>query len=322
MVADPAPRGGTDPAPAAPPAPHFPRLGPTGEGDDRAGSATAYAAAGFEVFPLHAVDTDGRCSCGRECGRDAGKHPVAALAPRGLLDATTDTATIAQCWALWPDANIGVRTGKESGIWVLDVDAGKCGEATIAALEARHGPLPPTWAAETGGGGLHLWWRHPGGAVPTSAGRVGPGVDVRGDGGYVVAPPSRHRSGGRYRWGEGWSPATVPLADAPTWLLALVAAPPRPVVPVAPIGEAVAEGARNASLASLAGAMRRRGCGEATILAALLAENAERCVPPLDPAEVERVARSVARYAPAPPPRIGRRRPAFVEFVGGKAVPR
>ncbi len=312
--------------------------------DDPPAAALALAAAGFPVFPVHTVDADRRCGCGRECGRDAGKHPVAQVAPRGLLDATTDPATVAQWWALWPDANVAVRTGTDPGVWVLDVDAATGGEATVAALEARHGAFPPTWAVETGGGGLHLWWQSTTPPVPTSAGRVGEGVDVRGAGGYVVAPPSRHRSGERYRWGTAWSPALVPLALAPPWLLTLAAprVEPRPKAPIIPpafhavegqeggnhpkkVISPLTEGTRNATLASLAGTMRRRGFSEPAILAALLVENASRCRPPLDRAEVEKVARSVARYAPESVPTLGgrsRSRPAFVEFVGGKAVAR
>ena len=308
--------------------------------DDCVGFALAYATGGLSVFPVYPIRDDGRCGCGRDCVRNAGKHPLADLAPRGLLDATTDRVTVGQWWALWPDANVGVRTGHGSGLWVLDVDPDKGGEAAIAALEAAHGALPPTWAVETGGGGLHLWWRHPGSPVPTSAGKLGQGLDVRGEGGYVVAPPSRHRSGARYAWGADWAPGRVPLAPAPPWLLTLVTTPNRvgpPMVPPVPrpikdavggnnpagAGTRIEEGQRNAVLTSLAGAMRRRGFGEAAILAALLAENAERCVPPLDPTEVAKVARSVARYAPEPaPPARARRRTSFVEFVGGRAVAR
>ncbi len=174
--------------------------------------------------------------------------------------------------------------------------------------------------------------------MPNSAGRIASGIDVRGDGGYVVVPPSRHRSGAAYRWADGWSPTRVDLAPAPPWLEALAAAPPQqaagaslgghsrragdPASATAPI----TEGARNSTLTSLAGSMRRRGFGETAILAALTEENRERCVPPLEPAEVERIARSVARYAPAPMTAEGRprgaRRPAFVEFVGGKVAAR
>ena len=288
--------------------------------NDPATAAVAFAAAGFPVFPLHTPDAEGRCSCRRDCGRDNGKHPRTA---NGLTGATAQANQVAKWWATWPEANVAVVTGDASGAWVLDIDPHNGGEAAIAALEAAHGALPPTWAVETGGGGLHLWWRRPGYPVPTSVGRVGPGLDVRGEGGYVVAPPSLHRSMVRYRWGASWSPALAPLAPPPDWLRARVATPPRPAADPADATASIVEGQRNATLASLAGTMRRRGCTEGAILAALLVENAERCAPPLDPASVRKVARSVARYVPQPDsPRAPRRRPAFVQFVGGKAVAR
>lgn len=302
-------------------------------GDARGPAALALARLGVAVFPAHSVDDDLICSCGRDCGRDAAKHPRTR---RGLLDATTDPAIVAGWWRRWAGANPAAATGGASGVWVLDVDPGPGGENVVAALEAEHGGIPPTWAVETGGGGLHLWFAHPGSGVPTSAGRVGPGLDVRGEGAYVVVPPARHRAGGRYAWAAAWRPGLVPLAPAPDWLLALARAAPAGMVPPgAPPkgvgvggnhpGGPIAEGRRNATLARLAGSMRRRGFGEAAILAALLEENAARCVPPLPEAEVSRVAHSVARYAPGPalpdppaPPRSG----GFVEFVGGKAVVR
>jgi hypothetical protein len=304
-------------------------------GDDAAAAATVYATAGFPVFPLHTAMPLGECSCARPCGRDAGKHPRTA---HGLIDATTDPTIITDWWRRWPEANLAVATGPVAGLVVLDVDAG-AGDESIARLEAVHGELPPTWAVETGGGGLHLWYHHTGTPVPSRVGKLGPGLDVRGVGGYVVVPPSLHRSGTRYQWGAAWHPAKLALAPLPAWLRMLMTAdrnglmiPPE----VVPLGVGVGgnhhtdtppsilEGARNASLTTLAGVMRRRGCGEEAIRAALLAENAARCVPPLAPIEVERIARSVARYAPEPaPPAIrGRARGAFVEFVGGQAVTR
>ena len=301
-------------------------------GDHLASAALAYARAGLAVFPVFPVADDGRCACGRDCGRDAGKHPIGSLAARGLLDATVDSAAVAQWWALWPDANVGIRTGAPAGVWVLDVDTGTGGDVALDALEAENGGLPPTWAVETGGGGLHLWWRQNVATVPTRAGRIGAGgLDVRGDGGYVVAPPSRHRSGARYRWAAAWSPQAVPLAEPPPWLLALAAEPAGPTNRggdrnQAALADPVVAGARNATLTSWAGTMRRRGFGESAIRAALLAENAERCAPPLDAAEVEKIARSVARYAPDHVPSPGfwgkGRRGRSVVFVDGKAVAR
>jgi putative DNA primase/helicase len=299
-------------------------------------TAAALVRLGLRVFPVHAVGGAGRCSCGKDCGRNAGKHPRTA---NGLLDATADPDQVPHWWSRWPDANVAVATGAASGVWALDVDPAHDGLASIERLEAEHGEIPPTWCVETGGDGLHLWFLLGDTALRTSAGLLGPGLDVRAEGGYVVVPPSRHRSGRRYRWSDAWRPGSVDLAPAPPWLVALATrafggtvVPPDgfPVDGAAggnhsrAIPDVIEEGSRNAALTSLAGAMRRKGAGEAAIRAALMADNAERCRPPLPEAEVARIARSVCRYAPTVPPRAGAspRRPRFVEFVGGKAVAR
>ncbi len=107
-----------------------------------------------------------------------------------------------------------------SGVVVLDVDPRNGGDEALAALETRHGPLPATWRVLTGGGGEHVFFRHPGNPVNNAKGRLGPGLDLKADGGYVVAPPSEHMSGQRYALSIDHHPDEVPLADAPDWLLA------------------------------------------------------------------------------------------------------
>jgi len=150
--------------------------------------ALRYARRGWRVFPIWPI-RNGRCACGTACGRDGGKHPIGRLAPHGVHDATTAEATITRWWTDTPDANIGIATGAVSGLVVLDVD-GEDGEASLAALEREHGPLPATPTVLTGKG-RHLYFTYPGVPVPNRV-RVAPGLDVRGDGGYVVAPPSTH----------------------------------------------------------------------------------------------------------------------------------
>jgi putative DNA primase/helicase len=155
--------------------------------------ALAYAALGLHVFPLHSM-RDGRCSCGRDCGKNAAKHP---RVKGGFKAATTDARQIEEWWRKWPDANIGIATGAVSGVIVLDID-GRQGLETLKKLIAERGPLSPTHAVKTARG-WHLYFRTPasGIAIPCSSGN---GLDVRGDGGYVVAPPSIHISGHVYRW--------------------------------------------------------------------------------------------------------------------------
>jgi putative DNA primase/helicase len=244
--------------------------------------ALALAEHGWHVFPL----------------RPSGKEPATA---HGLLDATTDEATIRAWWDQTPEANIGVRTGAESGLLVLDVDAGdKGGVESLATLLSEHGDLPATCRAHTGGGGEHILFQHPGGEVRNSTGRLGRGIDVRGDGGYIVVPPSVHPSGEHYAWLHGGPFDPEP---PPKWLLDLLATT---LTKTAPATEQEAEGTipegqRNSKLASLAGSMRRRGMSLDGISAALQAENQSHCDPPLDEEEVERIAGSIGSYPPAPP---------------------
>jgi hypothetical protein len=173
-------------------------------------AALLYAARGWAVLPCHQA-TGHSCGCGqRDCPSPA-KHPRTR---RGLHDATTDPERIRRWWQKWPSANVAVRTGSESGVIVLDVDVDRGGLGALFNLQRRYGALPPSRAVRTGSGGRHYWFAHPGSPVRNSAGRLGPGLDIRGDGGYVISPPSIHAAGGRYLW-----VSEVELAPAPAWLL-------------------------------------------------------------------------------------------------------
>lgn len=175
--------------------------------DDLAGHALAYAVAGWEVFPLR------------------GKVPLIPkrAGGRGVLDATSDLATIGDWWDRWPSANIGGRVPQ--ALVVLDVDPRHGGDRNLAELEADHGDLPVTQTSLSGrgDGGRHLWWLHPGGKLTTA--RLPDGLDVKTRRGYVVLPPSVHPASGKpYRWVV----AITPLA-MPTWLIDLLRPPaPRP----------------------------------------------------------------------------------------------
>lgn len=211
-----------------------------------------------------------------------------AYAKNGLKDATTDPRKIRAWWRRWPNANIGFATGS---VVVLDVD-GPRGEA---ALERELGVLPKTLTARTGKG-RHLYFDAGGTRIRNSAGKLGPHLDVRGEGGYVILPPSVHENGSRYQWATRANPAPLP-----TRIPALLAEPEREQSGANGTGEKIHEGQRNAHLASLAGTMRRRGMSPAAIEAALIRENEERCEPPLCESEVKRIAASVSRYDPAKP---------------------
>src|SRR5918995_719814 len=189
----------------------------------------------------------------------------------------------------WAWSGVGIVTGPVSGVLVLDVD-GPDGEAELR----KHGH-PATPMVRTSSGGLHLYFKHPSHEVKTGI-RIAPGLDVKASGGYVVAPPSVGPNGKPYEWLV--SPEEAGTADPPGWLSSMLSSS-RFKLPAGPVGERISPGERNKALASIAGTMRRRGMGEAEILAALEVANAQRCTPPLEAEEVANIAASVARYEPA-----------------------
>ena len=166
-------------------------------------AALGYAARGWPVLPLHHLE-EGTCTCGKAGCTSPGKHPRLR---HGVRDASTDAGQIRRWWKRWPEANVGIATGP---VIAIDID-GRVGEAHIAALELEHGDLPPTLEAATGGGGRHLIYVHPGDGGPQIRNRNPwmPKVDVRGHGGYIVAPPSQHVSGSAYAWANTLEPAEL-----------------------------------------------------------------------------------------------------------------
>jgi hypothetical protein len=181
--------------------------------------ALLYAKQGWLVFPLFRP-IEGRCPCRNPECANIGKHPSTK---RGFLDATTDENQIREWWEFaYTIANIGIRTGQESGLVVLDVDPRHGGDETLRQLEAQHGPLPATPTVRSGGGGRHHYFRHPGSRVRTTSGILGSGFDTRGDGGYIIAPGSLHVSGQYYEFEDGKTPGDIPIAPIPTWLLAVL----------------------------------------------------------------------------------------------------
>lgn len=163
--------------------------------------AQSYARLGLRVFPL----------------MPASKVPFPNT--RGFKDATDDLDVVRAWWREHPTANIGIATGESSGLFVLDVD-GPAGEAALAWLEADLGSLPITAEVRTHKG-RHLYFRHFPGSRNTAS-FLGERIDTRGEGGYVVAPPSVHPDGGSYSWAPGRSPRERRRADAPEWLCKLL----------------------------------------------------------------------------------------------------
>ncbi len=185
------------------------------------GPAALYYASTYHwpVFPLHSAK-GGRCSCERpDCG-NVGKHP---RTEHGFHDASRSPDVIQAWWRRWPDANIGIATGRVSGLLVLDVDPRNGGDDRLEDIVAQHGPLPFTVESLTGGGGYHYLFAYPPELPPEQeigCGKLLPGIDIKADGGYIVAPPSVHGSGKPYAWEASSRPGEVPLAAPPPWLIA------------------------------------------------------------------------------------------------------
>lgn len=249
-------------------------------------AALAYIKREWHVFPLHTPLPNGQCDCRKPACENVGKHPRTR---NGLKDATVDEAIIRGWWHGWPTANIAIACGP-SRLVALDVDPRHGGDESLADLKAKHGTeWLDTATSLTGGGGGHYVFRAPvGRRIANSSGLLGPGLDIRGDGGYIVAPPSLHASGRIYEWER--TVRDAPLLDLPAWAVELLEARrPRDSRQV------MQDGQRNVSLTSFLGAMRARGAGYESMLAAAEIENA-RHPSPMSAAEVQKIARSVAGY--------------------------
>jgi hypothetical protein len=192
-------------------------------------AALAYAAAGYQVFPLRGKLPRGNCPACEPRSPRYRPHRAADCEHElchGLYAATSQHQRVARWWTRWPQANIGARV--PTSLFVLDIDPRHGGPARLAELEAAHGPLPATRVSLSGrgDGGQHRWFLHPGG--PLSASRLGPGLDIKTHAGYVLLPPSHHPATGKpYTWAQ---PICDP-APAPTWLRRLLAPPPAASTP-------------------------------------------------------------------------------------------
>lgn len=246
-------------------------------------AALAYAARGWFVFPL----------------RPRAKEP---LTPTGYLDASTDPAAIAAWWQRWPTANIGLAPGR-SDLLILDID-GPVGEASATTLGLLR---EPTLVCTTGrvDGGRHLYFKHPGFLVSNKD--LADKLNVRGDMGYVVLPPSIHPTGVLYRWAGKLNelralPAAVAAqlkqlqqSSAPSLALTKASDIPSQVQ--------IAEGGRNNMLTAYAGRLFAKGLQPTEVYDLLLALNAQRCVPPLPVQEILGIIRSIGGKEAAKPTR-------------------
>jgi len=253
----------------------------------------------WAVLPLHCV-INGQCTCGKKDCQSPGKHPIGALVPNGVKDATKDINKVKEWWTKKPWANIGIATGKISGFFVLDVD-GEIGEEELRALELEHDRLPDTVEQLTGSGGKHLLFKYPNDVViPNKVGIV-PKVDIRSDGGYIVVAPSIHLSGREYCWEVSSHPLEVMIAEPPKWLIDMVAEKPstpdgkRPTEWWRKLAQGVPEGYRNMSAASLMGLLLRKRINPVLATMLVMAWNREFNKPPMDDKEVLRVCESIAK---------------------------
>lgn len=260
-------------------------------------AALDYAAHGDPVFPIWPAEGN-RCGCADDCG-SPGKHPIGSCVPNGLKNATTDEATLTRWFTHYPQANLAVRTGITCT--VLDVDRAAGGRETLDRLERRHGDLPEAPTVLTGGGGAHYYFA----AVPglgNSSGKIGPGLDIRGEGGYVLVPPSNHVSGGLYRENLMAPIYGFPRPPMPEWLVALAQGssshrnghPTRTWPPNwAELLAGTSEGERHAGATQIAGHYLRMKLPVPEVEQILL-NYARACAPPFPDSEARRIVRDLA----------------------------
>jgi len=267
-------------------------------------SALGYAEQGWRVFPIRCPVWDEygvRCSCKRKDCKKPGKHSHIL---RFSSAASTNQNTIEGWWKDWPDANIGIVTGQASRIVVLDVDPRNGGDESLEKLTQVHTELPKTVTAITGGGGRHFYYLHPGGEIKSgSLGTDYPGLDIQADKACVVAPPSLHESGEKYRWKEGLEPQCAKLAQLPGWILEQIRKKktrnskgrkgPPDQLSQTPI---FTKGYRNNSLMRAGGSLNQFCYTKTEVFKHLSLFNQDRCNPPLSQTEVRSVASSAQKY--------------------------
>jgi putative DNA primase/helicase len=265
--------------------------------------ALSYAERGWRVFPVFPPTKDGNCPCSNPSCTKAGKHPAIES---WTTEATTDSRQIIDWWTLNPSYNIGITTGVESNLFVLDAD----GATGLLAIEERGlKETPPSVRTGRIDGGTHFYFRYPKDiSVRNFVGKV-PGLDVRGNGGYVIGAGSKHKTGSTYEWIN--SPNDYDLPEAPKWLIDLL------TEPKATNGyQSTVQGERNSTLFMLATSLRRKGMSIERVLEESRIVN-QSYRPPLDDFEVRTIVESACRaeYASAPDYEIHLRDPDLVETI-------
>jgi hypothetical protein len=255
-------------------------------------SAKIIAQLKIPIFPVHSAVSDVQCSCGTSACPNVGKHPRTR---NGFKDATCNEHQIEYWWSQWPHANIGIRTGQSSGLVVLDEDPRNGGADSFRELEIQIGRLPTTWIARTGGGGRHFYFQYFDSVLGSRTGLM-PGLDFKAEAGYVIGPPSDHKSGSYYSWDDDFNPSTTTLAPLPESLLKILKSEARPK----PKGQwregitsKVTEGARNTTMTRVVGGLLRSGLHPREIYGYVKYLNETNFNPPLSLAEMESVFLSI-----------------------------
>lgn len=260
---------------------------------ERLQAALDYHALGWSVVPVHTVDDDGKCSCRRRACSSPGKHPRGSW--RSSMHTRLTEEQLREHWEQHPESNVGIVTGEISGIAVVDID-GPEGEEALRDAGLPQEDWPDTPIARTGGGGWHLFVAYPEEGQRTRTDALAH-VDVRAEGGFVVAPPSKHVSGNNYEWitepfdcdpedfdwtllgeDDSGTGGDVDSSGLPSWVQEALAG--------------VGEGRRNDTAARLAGRYVGMGLGPSEVLALLRGWN-ERNNPPMPEDELDTVVNSI-----------------------------
>lgn len=249
-----------------------------------------YSSKGLSVIPTYSILEDGSCDCGNKACGAKGKHPRLNWRSQTKERMTEDELRL--WWKKHPNSNIGIITGDISQVTVIDVD-GEKGLKSLKAMGLTLENMPPTPTVRTGGGGYHLYYRYDKGSIKTRV-NVLEKVDIRADGGLVIAPPSLHKSGNRYSWLKGKSLDDIPIAD---FNFSLLVKPDGVVIKKSPswYNEAlkgVGEGERNETATRLAGRCANMGMSKDEIVLYLSAWN-QRNTPPMESKELESTIESI-----------------------------
>jgi putative DNA primase/helicase len=254
--------------------------------------ALSYGGLGWHVVPVHTPTRNGGCSCGHAKCISQGKHPRISEWEK---NATDNEEQIKKWWNQWPDANVGVQLGQKSGIIDVEFDDAK-GEQTADRLFADCDT--PTFFSDRSTHRIFTWTAK----LPRETKIEVDGLDFRlgnNKAAQSVFPTSLRVSGKNYRWADGLHPLQVSPIELPADVLRLLSQESTEIKKASDDGGMIPEKTRNTRLTSIAGSYRRNGCDATAIYGALSAVNQGRCQPPLPDAEVQEIARSVARYEPS-----------------------